>query len=263
MFQAKSGFKFSMKTTVAGISAAAIMGLSACGGGGTTTPGGGGGASVPASPHSLFASTYIAYAAETNGAFLRSIQGGDVYTGFGGNLDFGFYSSPQPDMNRTGFYNLQFVAKATAPNTATDFAFIALLAPANGTFDISTSTTLLIQMGNTQPNNANVFTVALNNGRGATAATNECEVDVPLRSVGNNVAKSALGVSTYAIPLSSFTCSKGTLASLQSGGITTVALKVVGNKNTAVAPGEFNTLAVGMVGFSSALAATDQTALGL
>jgi hypothetical protein len=263
MFQAKSNFKFSMKTIVAGIAAAGIVGLSACGGGGTTTPGGGGGASVPASPYSLFGSTYVAYAAQTNGAFLHSIQGGDVYTGFGGNIGYGFYSSPQPDMNRTGFYNLQFVAAATAPTTAADFAFIALLAPANGTFDISTSTTLLIQMGNTQPNNAKVFTVDLNNTKGTTAATNDCEVDVTLRSVGNNVGNSALGVSTYAVPLSSFICSKGTLAALQAGGITTVAIKVVGDKNITVAPGEFNTLALGMVGFSSAVSAADQTALGL
>jgi hypothetical protein len=263
MFQAKSNVKLSMKTIAAGIAAAGIVGLSACGGGGTTTPGGGGGAGATVSPYSLFASTYVAYAAQTNGAFLHSIQGGDVYTGFGGNVDYGFYSSPQPDMNRTGFYNLQFVAKATAPTTAADFAFIALLAPTNATFDISTATTLLIQMGNTNPNNAKVFTVDLNNGVGATAATNDCAADVTLRSVGNNVGNSALGVSTYAIPLSSFTCSKGTLATLQSGGITTVAVKVTGDKNKAVAPGEFNTIAVGMVGFSSAVTAADQTSLGL
>lgn len=269
MFQAHSYLKISMKTIAAGIAAAGIVGLSACGGGGTTTPtpGGGGGAGATVSPYSLFASTYVAYAAQTNGAFLHSIQGGDVYTGFGGNIGYGFYSSPQPDMNRTGFYNLQFLAGATAPTTAGDFAFIALLAPANGTFDISTSTTLVIQMGNTgnpdTANNAKVFTVALNNGVGATAPTNECAADVTLRSVGRNQGNSALGVSTYAIPLSSFICSKGTLASLQSGGITTVAVKVLGDKNQALTASEFNTLAVGMVGFSGAVSAADQTSLGL
>ncbi|MGB9150613.1 MAG: hypothetical protein WCB36_10245 [Burkholderiales bacterium] len=263
MFLAKSNFKFSMKTIVAGIAAAGIVGLSACGGGGTTTTaGGGGGAGVTVSPFSLFASTYIAYAAQTNGAFLRSIQGGDVYAGFGGNLIYGDYSSPQADMNRTGFYNLQSRATAVAPNTAADFSYIAVLAPLNGTFDISTATTLLIQMGNTTPNNSNVFTVDLNNAVGATAATNDCAADVTLRSVGAG-PKSALGVSTYAVPLSSFTCSKGTLAALQSGGITTVAVKVVGDKNKAVAPGEYNTIAVGMIGFAGAVSAADQTALGL
>jgi hypothetical protein len=263
MFQAHSYLKISMKTIAAGIAAAGIMGLSACGGGGTTTPGGGGGAGVTVSPYSLFASTPIAYAAQTNGAFLHSIQNGDIYAGFGGNLIYGDYSSPQADMNRTGFYNLQSRATAVAPNTAADFSFIAFLAPGNGTFDISTSTTLLIQMGNTQPSNAKVFTVDLNNTKGTTAATNDCEADVTLRSTGNNVGNSALGVSTYAIPLSSFTCSKGTLAALQSGGITTVAVKVVGDKNKTIAPGEFNTIAVGMVGFSSAVSAGDQTSLGL
>jgi hypothetical protein len=257
MFQAKSNFKFSMKTIVAGIATAGVVALSACGGGGTTTPGGGGGAGVPASPYSLFASTYVAYAAQTNGAYLHSIQGGDVYTGFGGNLIFGEYSSPQDHMNRSGFYNLQSRATAVAPNTAADYSYIAFLAPLNGTFDISTATTLLIQMGNTLPNKSNVFTVDLNNAAGATASTNDCAADVTLRSVGT-------GVGTYALPLSSFTCSKGTLAALQSGGITTVAVKVVGDKNKLVAPGELNTIAVGMIGFTGGtVSAATQTALGL
>jgi hypothetical protein len=260
MFQAKSNVKLSIKTIAAGIAAAAIAGLAACGGGGTTTPGGGGGAGVTVSPFSLFASTPIAYAAQTNGAFLRSIQNGDIYAGFGGNLIYGDYSSPQADMNRTGFYNLQSRATAVAPNTAADFSFIAFLAPGNGTFDISTAETLLIQMGNTTPNNSKVFTVNLNNTVGNTASTNDCSTDVTLRTVGAS-AKSALGVSTYAIPLSSLTCSKGTLAALKTGGITTVAVKVTGDKNTSVAPGEFNTIAVGMIGFSSAVNAATQTEL--
>ncbi len=270
MFQAHSNLKISMKTIVAGIAAASIVGLSACGGGGTTTPtptpGGGGGAGATVSPYSLFASTYVRYAAQTNGAFVHSIQAGDIYSGAAGALAYGGYDSAQADINRTGFYNYQFVAGATAPITGADYAFISFLAPLNATFDISTATTLLIQMGNSgnpdTPNNAKVFTVDLNDTVPSTQVSkNDCAVDVTLRSVGQNIPKSALGVSTYAIPLSSFTCSKGTLAALQSGGITTVAVKVTGDKNKTMTAGELNLIGVGMIGFSSAVTAAVQTEL--
>lgn len=249
-----------------GLLVAAVASLAACNGGGVTPSGGGAG--VAASPYSLFASTYIAYSAQTNGAYLHSIQEGDVYAGTGGNFIYGNYSSPQADMNRTGFYNYQFQATATVPNTVGDYAYVAYLAPVDGTFDISAATNLVIQMGNTQApsattGNANVFTVDLNNTVGATAATNDCAADVTLSATGSNVALSALGVRTYVVSLSSFVCSVGSLSSLQAGGITTVAVKVVGNKNPAVLASEYDTIAVGTIGFTGAITAADQTALAL
>ncbi len=282
MFTSKSLEKLSHKAILAGM-IVGIGSLAACGGGGVTSSpsnNGGGGAGVATSPYSLFASTYVAYLAQTNGAWLHSIQAGDVYTGYGGNFIYGNYSSPQADINRTGLYTLQLQATATLPTAATDYTYIALLAPANGTFDISAATNIVIQMGNTvTPNpavgaasavvgtpiggHANVFTIDLNNGVGATAATNDCATDVTLKVVGNNVALTALGARTYAIPLSGFVCSVGSLAKLQAGGITTVAVKVVGNKNPAVLASEYNTIAVGMVGFTGATTAADQTALAL
>jgi hypothetical protein len=163
-------------------------------------------------------------------------------------------------MNSTGTYVVQWQAGATAPTTASDYAYVALLAPgtragATPTFDISQSDTLLIQMGNSYvaANNnglpggkATVFTVDLNNTQGSTASTNDCSFDQTLSTLPASV-----GVRTYAIPLSGFTCSKGgTVAALQSAGITTVAITIVGNKNTNVAPSEYDTIAVGYVGFS-------------
>ncbi len=56
------------------------------GGGSGGSSSGGGGATGAATPFDLFASTYIAYAAQTNGAYLHSVQKGDVYTQFGGNI---------------------------------------------------------------------------------------------------------------------------------------------------------------------------------
>jgi hypothetical protein len=264
-------YRTSVRDLIAnGLVIAVVASLAACGGGGVTPSSstGGGGAGVSASPYSLFASTYIAYAAQTNGAYLHSIQAGDIYTGFGGNYIYGNYSSDQATMNRTGLYTLQMQATATVPNTASDYTYMAFIAPANATFDISAATNLVIQMGNTVTpdathGNANVFTIDLNNALGATAATNDCATDVTLSVVGNNVPLTALGVRTYVIPLSSFVCSVGDLTNLKAGGITTVAVKVVGDKNPSVGASEYNTIAVGTIGFTGAVTADDQTQLAL
>jgi len=260
-----------------GVAAAALM---ACSGGGVTTPktpddgGGGGGVTVTPTAYVLFASNYVAYASQTNGAFLHSLQNGDVYAGFGGKYAYGCYSASQGDMDRTQLYIVQAQANGDgnctpgvpappAPTTAADFAYVAIKAPASNApsasippVDISQATKLLIQMGNTavpdaSHGHANVFTVTLTNdtkGDG-TASTADCAVDQTLATVGPG-APSALGVLNYVIPLSSFTCSKGSVATLQSSGVTVVAVKFTGDKNPNVAVGEFNTIAVGYVGFT-------------
>lgn len=268
-----------------------LVGLVACGGGGVTAnpvassgstsgssstgsgtststgtgSGSGGGATVTASPYILFGSSYLSYASQTNGAYLHSAQSGDVYTGFGGNLIYGQYSSPQADINRTGLYILQAKASAAA-TTSADYVYVAVLAPGDSTVDISQSATLLIQMGNSvntsaTGGNANVFTVDINNTVKSTAATGDCSYNQTLTAVGNSVTMTALGARTYAIPLSAFTCTTGTLATLQSSGITTVAVKIVGNKNPNIVSGEYDTIAIGMIGFTGTMSSADMTSL--
>jgi hypothetical protein len=285
------------RTRVAGaiLLALAALTLSACGGGGTTpytapasggssgggssgggsTGGGssgggssgGGGTTATASPYGLFASTYIGYTAQTNGAYLHSIQGGDVYTGSGGNIAYGNYSAGQPDMNRTGLYIVQTQASGTKPSTASDYYYVAVLAPGDASFDISQSNALVIQMGNTitpsaSAGNATVFTVGINDGKGSTPAANNCTFNQTLSSVGGNVALSALGVRTYVIPLSSFTtCSAGSMAAMQTSGITTVGVTIVGSNNSAMVAGEYDTIAIGTIGFTTGVTAADTTAL--
>ena len=153
----------------------ATMALAACGGGGVThrpnPDDGGGGPSVDATPYTLFASNYVAYASQTNGAFLHSVQGGDVYAGFGGNINYGCFSFNQDPMNATQFYAIQAQANSNGgppdgtncqpnsnvpPTTAADFAQVSIKAPGTNSpnatsvapLDISQSTTMLIQMGN-------------------------------------------------------------------------------------------------------------------
>ena len=270
-----SAGQFAQKCISLAVLSLSLAGLVACNGGGVTPnaasggsgggSSGGGGTTVTASPNILFSSGYIGYSAQTNGAYLHSAQSGDVYTGFGGNLIYGQYSSSQGDMNRTGLYVLQ--AQATAAATAAgDYVYVAMLAPGNSTVDISQAATLLIQMGNsvtpsTTGGNANVFTVDINNAAGTTAATGDCSYDQKLTVVGNNVALTAMGARTYAIPLSAFTCSVGSLATLQSAGVTTVAVKIVGSKNPGILKGEFDTVVVGNIGFTGTMKAADITTL--
>ena len=250
--------------------AAAVLSLAGCGGGGptvsvaglptTTTNNPGGGTSLAQSPYLLFANDYIGYATQTNGAYLHSIQGGDVYAGAGGNYAYGGYSSPQAAMNSTGFYTFQVQAAGTAPTAAADYAYVAVLAPKDATFDISQSNALLITMGNAYdpPDNANkpggnvtVLTVDINNSVGATPATDDCSYDQTVPAASTVAAGVVPGVRNYAIPLTSFTCSSGTLSDLLANGITTVAVDIKGNKNPNVTPSEYDVISVGNIGFTS------------
>ena len=293
--------------TALGFSGAVVTG---CGGGGTisiggappyTTPptGGGGGTTATASPYTLFASNYIAYSGvQSDGAYLHSAQGGDVITGFsdtkndGSTFNYGCYSFDQAAMNANQFYALQVKANGiyagatnacstpatgAAPIKATDYAFVAIQAPGSaGTtpippFDISQSTHMLIQMGNTYNpafvggaagGNALVFTVELSdaaNGNASTA-TDDCTFDQRLTGSGAQIV-SPLGVLNYAISLTdtNWVCGPGSMSALMANGITAVAVKIVGNKQTdtagnpALVFGELDLIAVGYVGFTKQL----------
>lgn len=270
MFAAECMARFPRRAISSALIAVAIAGLAGCGGGQNySNIGGGGGAGAPASPNGLFASSYIAYAAvPASGAFLHSVQSGDIFAGFVGNYAYGNYSSGQAAMNAAnGVYTVQAQAKATAPTTSGDAVYVAFLGPGNSagatpSFDISQSATLVIQMGNTYNpayngnlpgGNAKVFTIDLNNTMGATASTNDCSIDQTVTAA----------VKTYVIPLdgAGWSCSKGgTIAALQAAGITTVAVKIVGNNNTSAAANEFDIISVGYIGFSGA-APSDAAAL--
>lgn len=275
MFAAQSMARFPRRHVARVLIAAAVVGLAGCGGG-QNYPNiggnGGGGAGVTASPFGLFASSYIVYAAQpASGAFVHSVQSGDLFAGFGGNYGYGQYSAPQAAMNAAnGVYTIQAQAKATAPTGSGDVAYVAFLGPGNSagatpSFDISQSATLLIQMGNTYNpafngglpgGNALVFTIDLNNAKGATASTNDCSINQTVTSA----------VKTYVIPLdgaAGWQCSKGgTMTALQAAGITTVAVKILGNNNPGAVANEFDIISVGYIGFSGA-APADFAALAL
>ncbi len=266
----------------------AAMALAACGGGGVTNPApddGGGGPSVDATPYALFASNYVAYASQTNGAFLHSVQDGDVYANFGGNINYGCFSFNQGSMDATQFYAIQAQANSNGgppdgtncqpnsnipPTTAADYAAVTIKAPGTNSpnaasvapLDISQSTEMLIQMGNifTQGDvpgaiggNATTYTVELNNdtsfNQDGSAQTALCAFDQALATIGRSPT-APLGVLNYVIPFSSFTCSNGTMDIMKSTGVTSVTVRFSGDKNPNLQVNGLNVIAVGYVGFS-------------
>jgi len=236
---------------------------------------GGGGTTVTQSPYLLYASNYVVFPAEVNGSFLGSIQGGNLYAGSSTpDVIYGNYSAPAATINATQFYNVQYQWTVAGGN-ALDYAYVSVLPPASGQtfssltpFDISQSGNLLIQMGNTYTQsdnptgtggNATVFTVVLDNDTSATqngsGATASCSFNQTLVTVGrNNSATNTptpLGVYNYEIPLAMFTtCSKGSIATLQSTGVTSVAVRISGDLNPNITANEFDTIAVGYIGFT-------------
>jgi hypothetical protein len=270
--------------------------LAACGGGGVTSPpddGGGGGPTVNATPYTLFASGYQRYTnGPQNGAYLRSIQGGDVYAVTVGNWGWGCYDSDQTTLDGTQVYTWQAQANAQAnctqppagtlpPNTAGDLFLLAFKSPGSvgGSvpipLDISQSGSLLIQMGNSRApsdgpfpatgGHANKFTVRLSNDLSIAGdnsqATAVCEYVQTLDGTGTGTSDyqpagqfSALGTRNYQIPLASLTCAgnglKGDVATLKATGVTSIAVLVIGDQNTGVLPGEFDTIVVGTIGFT-------------
>jgi hypothetical protein len=273
--------------------AAAALTVAGCGGGGVTPlpagagggGGGGGGATVTPTAYTLFASNYIAYQSQTNGAFLHSVQGGDVFTSFTGTIGYGCFSFNQAQMDSTQFYAIQAQADSNggppngsnctlnsnvAPATAADHAGITIKAPGTNSptattvapLDISQSSTLLIQMGNiftagdvpgAKGGNAKVFTVVLSNdaslkgdGSGTTA---ECRFDQTLATVGRSAA-APLGVLNYAIPFSAFSCNKGSMTIMKSTGVTNITVGYSGDKNQ-IGVGDLDVIAVGYVGFTA------------
>jgi len=256
-------------------SSSSSSGGSSGGTGSSSSSSGGGGTTVSQSPYLLYASNYVVFTGgEVNGAYLASVQGGNLYAGSSTpDVVYGNYSSSQTTIAATQFYNVQYQWTVAGGN-ALDYMYVSVLPPASGQtfssltpFDISQSGNLLIQMGNTYTQsdnpsgtggNATVFTVVLDNdtssaqnGSGATAT---CSYNQTLVTVGRNASTGTatpLGVFNYEIPLANFTsCSKGSISTLLSTGITSVAVRVTGDQNPNIKAGELDTIAVGYIGFT-------------
>jgi hypothetical protein len=239
------------------------------------------------SPYILYASNYVPFTVETNGSYLGSVQGGNVYAGeTQPDVAYGNYSSPTLTLAETQFYNIQF-QWLVAGGSAKDHAYVSVNVPGSGQtytaltpIDISQSANLLIQMGNTYTQsdnpagtvggNATTFTVVMNNDTSAkqdgSGQTAQCIAYQTLVSVGRNSASGTplpLGVYNYEIPLSAFSnCPVGNLATLLSTGVTSIAVRIDGDQNKNMAANEYDTIAVGDIGFTGS-SGTSSTATTL
>ena len=249
--------------------------VSACGGGGAVIPltagggsGGGGGPTVNATPYTLYASGWQAYANATTAPYIHSLQNGDLFTFNSTTYGYGNYSSGQSDITFIGHYALQVETLTGYASSANDYYGYVIGSPgshgstASVPFDISQSGTMIIRMGNplgtdATHGNANVFTVEMNNALpGGSGATDVCDYDQTLAVVGpagtsGNAGVAQNGILDYEIPFTGFTCSTGTLADLQKTGITNVAIKIVGSKNSKLtAANMFDIIALAYIGFT-------------
>ncbi len=274
---------------------AAALALAACHGGGVTPAADDGGPTLTASAYSLFASNFIRYPAQQNGAFLRSLQGGDVFAVTGGDYGYGCFDFDQATINATQLYRFQAQANpqancdappggTQAPATGADFFLLAFKSPGSQPnsppvpFDISQSTTLLMQMGNSRApsdgpfpatgGHVNRFTVTLTNDTSLTGdnsqATAVCRYVQTLDGTGTGISNypvagdppaqqfSVQGTRDYAIALDSldWECERGNVDTLKSTGITAIAIVVTGNQNTDVLAGEFDDITIGKIGFT-------------
>ncbi len=189
------------------------------------------------------------FSAPASGAPTPTAQGGLVY-GYSSAIvaggDFSFqYAQPIPDTYNNGF-GLQEGSNAGTPNA---YFGIAFTVPKTGTTAVSSNSKLelsglssvLVRAGN-YAGSATTLTVVLANGKKFltqftdpgkdSTATAVCSANLTLPGIGGGAydntypGGSAAGVNTFAIPLSSFSCSKGKLSSLMYG-VTVIGVQAV------------------------------------
>lgn len=236
--------------------------LVACGGGGVTSTIA---QSVAASPYVLYASQYSLIPNASAEPYAQTQEGGNVYGfsdsaggfayqwGLGTNADY---------MTQRQAYGIQF-GNAAAVTSANYFG-LAVRAPANTTVNASNSDYLVIQMGNGSatdafPHSHMTFTVAISGGGNQANDYSwpaSCSYDKVLDAnsrPGPNQAASTnpYGLRTYRIPLSSFTCTSGSLANLKAD-VREIAVKVVGGKDATASTTTNNStlLQIGFMAFS-------------
>ena len=243
----------------------AIIGLTAgCSPGGSTGDEESASTTESGASHILFASQYDRLSAETAGAWTRTKEGGLVYVAAGwdggiqdqaGKWDYGYFETNSAGVIERQAYGKQW--SHDTPLDANDTIYITVKGPNGGSIDASRTDTLVIQMGNgaasSNANSHNIFTVTLNGGIQNQNNYNwdqVCSVDQTVSSTHN------FGLSTYNLPLGSFSCSSGTLSGLKSK-FSEVVVKVVGGKNPDqdnTTTANFTMPTVGFIGLTNSTA---------
>ena len=172
-----------------------------------------------------------------------------------GKWDYGWYETSGADVVTRQSYGKQWAHDSALDDN--DTIYITVKGPNGGKVDVSGTDTLVIQMGNgaaaDQINTHNVFTIALKGGVQSTddySWSEICTVDQTVSSTHQ------FGLSTYYLPLSSFSCSSGSLEALRTG-VTEVVVQVIGGKNPEQdTTTSFNHTmpSVGFIGFTNSTA---------
>ena len=178
----------------------------------------------------LFASQYEAIAGASSEPYFRSKEDGDVIGFSSGTFTNigGFGADSTVPQQRQG-YGLRFSALNAGAN---DYFGMTFKAPANSNLDISGADRMVIQTGNGASkgiNSHNIYTIEMSGN--SNSANQLCAYDLVLDPAIQGTG--AYGFRVYAIELTEFTCSQGTLSELKNS-LTQVTLKVVGNKDSRV-----------------------------
>lgn len=233
--------------------------IAACGGGGTTAS-----ATSTASPYVLFSSMYGLISGATSEPYAITAEGGNVYSFFNGNFGYQWGLGENANyIKQRQAYGVQGGTSSAASTSSSNFG-LAIRSPANSTsgIDISQSSSMVIQMGNgtatdAYANSPMVFTVLLNAGTQNSDYSwpTTCSYDQTLTTgsrpgTGQAGWGTPYGLQSYTIPLSSFTCSSGTLSAAQSG-LKEVVVKIVGGKDATASAIASNSalLQVGHIAF--------------
>jgi len=181
--------------------------LVACGGGGITSTV----ANTPPSPFVLFASNYV-LEANSNSPIAKSLEGGNVDEFYGGNFNKGW------DGLKGFIPQKQSIAiqqnTSVAATDSSSYAGIVVKAPNNSSLNISSSTYLTIQLGNSSPtqgqypvsNSHEIFEIELKKDSISCRTSQQMAPRTP-------DGKESLR--TYKINLSTFQCAGGTMDELK------------------------------------------------
>ena len=218
--------------------------LVACGGGGITSTV----ANTQPSPFVLFASNYVVVE-NSNSPIARSLEGGNVDEFYGGNFNKGWDGLkgliPQKQ-------SMAIQLNSTVPaSDGASYAGIVIKAPNNTSLNISSSTYLAIQLGNSSPTQGQ-YAVANSHEKYEIELKKDAISCKTSQQMSARTPDGKESLRTYKINLSTFQCTGGTLDELKSSIKEVVVLTKGGLDTTASAVAQTVTeINVGLIAFGS------------
>ena len=198
------------------------------------------------SQYILFASQYEGINGASQDPWVRSQEGGEIYS-FSNGFTYRWGLGEVPAGYQPGdlriqrqAYGLQFDHGSAVDST--NYFGLTIKAPNNAELNITNSETLIIQMGNganttDDPNSHMTFTIDLTGAGGSNLCSHDQVLLANSRPLNNDGGTNATwanryGIHTYRIPLSDFACSSGSMDALKAD-LEEVVVKIVGGKDAS------------------------------